>query len=262
MILAMPRSGVWLQGAARSSRRSPLGARGLLWQSEDLMVEDALASANDDDGNGFVALCDVFVNVLPVTGASISITGGVGMSTVVSASDVIATQLEQLQFDLGEGPQWEVLRSARPVYLDDLNDGAVLWPVFGAAALDLGVRSLFSFPLQLGVAVVGVVELYRLTPGGLSVGSVAMALSLCRTVTTAAIRAAMISANEVNPTTPAPVLRREVHQAVGMILVQLDTDATEAFARLRGYAFATGRSVQDVARDVVNRDLDFTTLPD
>lgn len=46
-----------------------------------------------------------------------------------------------------------------------------------------------------------------------------------------------------------------------MILVQLDTSATEAFIRLRAHAFATGRSIQDVAHDVVTRVLDFGELP-
>jgi AmiR/NasT family two-component response regulator len=47
-----------------------------------------------------------------------------------------------------------------------------------------------------------------------------------------------------------------------MILVQLGISATDAFARLRAYSFAAGRPVTDVARDVVERRIDFTVLPD
>jgi AmiR/NasT family two-component response regulator len=57
-------------------------------------------------------------------------------------------------------------------------------------------------------------------------------------------------------------MRREVHQATGMILAQLNVPATEAFFRLRAHAFATGRTVQDVAHDVVTRILDFRELTD
>ena len=60
----------------------------------------------------------------------------------------------------------------------------------------------------------------------------------------------------------APALRREVHQATGMIIAQLDATPTEAFSRLRAYAFASGRSVGDVAADVVHRRLNFAELPD
>jgi AmiR/NasT family two-component response regulator len=52
-----------------------------------------------------------------------------------------------------------------------------------------------------------------------------------------------------------------VHQATGMILVQLDTTATIAYSRLQAYAFAEGRTVLSVARDVVTGTLAFDNLP-
>ena len=52
--------------------------------------------------------------------------------------------------------------------------------------------------------------------------------------------------------------RAEVHQATGMVLVQLDITPKDAFARLRAYAFAQRRPLSDVARDVVARRLVFT----
>jgi hypothetical protein len=48
-----------------------------------------------------------------------------------------------------------------------------------------------------------------------------------------------------------------VHQATGMIIVQLGTTADTAFARLRAYAFAHHRRLSDVAREVVERRLRF-----
>jgi AmiR/NasT family two-component response regulator len=47
----------------------------------------------------------------------------------------------------------------------------------------------------------------------------------------------------------------EVHQATGMVSVQLGVSMDEAFVRLRAHAFADGRSLRDVARDVVSRRL-------
>ena len=48
-----------------------------------------------------------------------------------------------------------------------------------------------------------------------------------------------------------------VHQATGMISVQLDSDLTVAFVRLRAHAYFTGRRLSQVARDVVERRLRF-----
>ena len=47
----------------------------------------------------------------------------------------------------------------------------------------------------------------------------------------------------------------EVHQATGMVSAQLEVPIDEAFVRLRAHAFADGRSLRDVARDVVSRRL-------
>jgi AmiR/NasT family two-component response regulator len=52
-----------------------------------------------------------------------------------------------------------------------------------------------------------------------------------------------------------------IHQATGMVLVQLGVDAEAAFARLRGHAYVTGRRLGDVARDVVGRRIRFTRDP-
>jgi hypothetical protein len=49
--------------------------------------------------------------------------------------------------------------------------------------------------------------------------------------------------------------REQVHQATGMLIAALRIPAAQALVRLRGYAFATGRLVDDVARDIVARRL-------
>lgn len=61
---------------------------------------DPIGTAADPAG---VSLCLRFPDLLPVTGASISVAGREGES-VVGATDTRAARLEQLQFDLGAGP--------------------------------------------------------------------------------------------------------------------------------------------------------------
>jgi AmiR/NasT family two-component response regulator len=55
--------------------------------------------------------------------------------------------------------------------------------------------------------------------------------------------------------------RAQVHQATGMMLVQLGVGADAAFARLRAYAYAHDRRLGVVARDVVERRLRFEPDP-
>ena len=49
--------------------------------------------------------------------------------------------------------------------------------------------------------------------------------------------------------------RAEVSQATGMLVAQLGVEPAEALVRLRAYAYATGRSATDVARDILDRRL-------
>jgi hypothetical protein len=171
--------------------------------------------------------------------------------------------VEQLQFELGEGPHFEVWRTGRPVFIADVRaSDHSKWPVFAVSLQEFDVRALFAFPLTLGAVTVGVVGLYRLTAGPLSPGDLALAESLTAASVVPAVRIAMRNAQdeELAGRQEVPELRREVLQATGMILAQLDITATEAFARLRAQAFSTGESVQKIASDVVMRRLDFREL--
>src|SRR5918994_398145 len=52
--------------------------------------------------------------------------------------------------------------------------------------------------------------------------------------------------------------RAEIHQATGMVSVQLDVTAAEALARMRAHAFVHDRLLIEVAHDVVARRLVFS----
>ena len=52
--------------------------------------------------------------------------------------------------------------------------------------------------------------------------------------------------------------RPDVHQATGMISVQLEVSLAEALVRLRARAHAEDRPVAEIAADVLTRRLSFT----
>lgn len=215
---------------------------------------------NDKTASG--SLCELFVELVPVSGASITVFRQPGAQSTICVSDGIAEELDQLQFDLGEGPRWETARTGLASVSGDLStDRHPAWPVFGAAAAQLGVGALFSFPIRLGTHLMGVADLYRRDAGPLGEDATERAFSIARQVAgPAAERASRSAQAEVQETPDAPALRREVHQATGMILMQLEIEAAEAFSLLQAHAFAHGRTVEDVARDVVLRRLDFREI--
>ena len=210
-------------------------------------------------------LCLPFIDDLGITGVSIAVFGPRGGQSTICSSDAVAARIDELQFDLGEGPQWDTLKTGVPTLVPDVSTGTHdSWPIFAASIGSLHVGALFSFPLLMGAVTVGTVGLYRRTAGALSPRHMEIAVTQASALTDVAVRHAIADADNegAGESMVTPAMRREVHQATGMILVQLDTTGTIAYSRLQAHAFANGRSVQDVARDVVSRHLSFRSFPE
>lgn len=206
-------------------------------------------------------LCASFMTQLPISGALLSVVDRGGRRSTVSSTDLVATRWDELELELGAGPLHDAIAQAAPQLVSDVN-GSATHPLLGEAFSRLGVRALFAFPLMLGSATVGVVGLYRTSPGALSADLLSTALLLARSATVPAVHEALRRAehDDARDDDSSPGLRREVHQATGMISAQLGVTTTEAFARLRAYAIGSSRSITAISRDVVERTLDFLDL--
>ncbi|HWL99914.1 MAG TPA: GAF and ANTAR domain-containing protein [Nocardioidaceae bacterium] len=206
-------------------------------------------------------LCAACLSALPVSGVGVALMTVDGPSGVVlAATNERARQLEELQFALGEGPCVEASGGGRPVLEPDLvMTGSPRWPRFGAAVLDAGVHAVFAFPLRVGAIRVGVLDLYRDTPGPLTSPDVTEALAFADAATVVVLN--LQNLDELEGASPALIGpidgRAVVHQATGMIAIQVGVSLAEALLRLRGHAYATERMVSDVAADVVDRRLRF-----
>ena len=205
-------------------------------------------------------LSEPFLTVLPVTGAAVSVLVGSGQSTV-STTDAVATRLDEIQFDLGEGPCWDAMSTRAPVLSPDFaGEHSGPWPLFreGVRRDPIGtdVRALFAFPLYVGSLNIGAIDLYADEPRHLEEIEVERVSKLAALVSWQVLR--RVIGEDPSQEDLSPLSRREVHQATGMVLAQLDISAEEAIVLLRAHAFSTGRAVRDVARDVVERKLDFS----
>lgn len=210
-------------------------------------------------------LCALFVTDLEVTGASISVVSHSGRQSAIASSDATAARLEASQFELGEGPHWDALMLRKPVMASDISDaGELRWPIFLNEARGMGIGAVLAFPMLMGAALVGVVGLYSSVPREVDPEFIGRAQFLAGRVAMPSVTRALRSAaqHESEESLLSPALRREVHQATGVIIHQLDLSATAAFARLQGYAFVTGRPIDDIAHDVVTGRLAFNNLPE
>lgn len=206
-------------------------------------------------------ICQLCSRLLGVNGAGISMVTATGNRGVVCATDEVSARIEDLQFTLGEGVCVEAVTSGVPVMVADLHGpdaaGTARWPAFMEGAAAAGVRAVFALPLRVGVVSVGALDLYRDVPGALTADQLSAAL------TAADAAAALLqldtgsASSFADNTVGRAAYQLQVHQASGMVMVQAGVTIEEAFLLLRAHAFAVGRPVADVARDVVERRLRF-----
>lgn len=217
-----------------------------------------LRTIADADGNGSRSVvdrvCVAAVVLLSLRGAGMSLMVDGELVGTAGVSDPGVAAVQDLQLTLGEGPCVDAWTERAAVLEPDLaSPASVRWPTFAEAAVKHDVRAVFALPMALGAIRLGVLVLYRGTPGALSADELAHGLVLADVATHVVLG--------VQAGAPADTLHdlldnepehwAEVHQATGMVSVQLGVSLDEAFVRLRARAFASGRPLRDLARGIV-----------
>ena len=219
---------------------------------------DRLLALLADAGGGpalIRRICELCVSDLAVSGASISVMGGQtvdGSQVLVHTTGLIGVKLEDLQLTVGEGPTVDAYNSSGPVLVADLATEHWRWPAFAPGAAALGVAAVFSFPLQVGAARMGVLDLHRTTTGPLSKRQLTDAFQLVEASTVALLD------NVESGHTMGPLLgdmHNGVHQATGIVTVQLGVSIHDALLRIRAHAYSHQLPLNEVGRQIVNREL-------
>jgi len=194
-------------------------------------------------------VCRGAVSVLGMTGCAIHLAGADGTTGLAASSDGPSTEVAEVTFATGEGPRIEAWDRRRPVLVADLATQGRRWPGFAQAAGGLGVAAVFSFPLLVGGLALGVLELYSTDVHVLQDDEAALALAFAEL----AIRSVLGDEVVRDDGTWEPLVdaRAEVHQAQGMVMVDLGVDLADALVQMRAHAFAEGIPLIDLARAVV-----------
>lgn len=195
-------------------------------------------------------LCTTCVRDTGTDGGGVSVLSAGGTSVSVLSTDSVSAVLEDLQILLGEGPCVEATSIGRPVFVPDLTDqGAeqnLRWPVFTSEARSAGAGAVFAFPIRVGAVSLGSVDLYRRLPGPLTAEQLTSGLQAVGDMGGQMLE---LTAPEMPG---APSYPMTVHQAAGMVMVQLGTSIEMAMTRLRASAFAEGMTMGDLAASVID----------
>jgi hypothetical protein len=215
---------------------------------------DSLSSA---DG-----LCRACVELFHVDGASISLVHEGASRGTFGSSGELSRRLDEFQFTLGEGPCLDAVSKGRPVLVADIGHGTEQrWPAFAESVLDAGVHAVFALPTAIAATPIGVLDLFRNTPGPLSADDLTGGLLAAGLAALPLLDLMMDVDWEVYGeggdgwSQLASLERVEVYQATGMVMGQLEVGPADALARLRAHAFVSGQTASEVAWDVVERRL-------
>lgn len=238
----------------RPLRQTPGNCRGADVRTADQIIS-SLMSEDRDSSSLPEHLCRQCMEVLPINGVGLALMNDSGHQGVIAATDGPARLMEELQFTLGEGPCLDASRSRRPIMEPDLAQAAdTRWPGFGPAVLEAGIAAIFAFPLQIGAIRLGILDLYRTTPGTLDAEQLSDALSYgdAAAIVLLRMQSKMPPGGELHPLLGESVhSHAEVHQATGAVAVQAGVNLTEALLLLQAHAYAADRPILAVARDVL-----------
>ena len=134
-------------------------------------------------------VCAVATDLLSANDASLALVVNHAMSRI-EGSDDQAVILDELQLSLGDGPTFQAIDSLAPVMAIDMTSPEALrrWPAFAPVAIRHDAIAVFSFPLRVGEARLGVMSAYRSQPGELTVAEYADGLVVASLATMALLQ--------------------------------------------------------------------------
>jgi hypothetical protein len=226
------------------------------------LVASALREIAAGDGGGAIGAADALIRwsmrLLDVNGAGVMMVDDRGAlrSVMVSSDGVRALEADEL--DRGYGPCLESHRTAGAVIHADVDVVDARWPQFGPSARAGGMRAAHAIPVLGGGTSIGVLNLFRATPGGLADADAAVAHARTGAVGDALYPTAQypeppstesrVGADEVAAAfADAAVIER----AKGMLAVRLRIDIDTASAVLRHAARERQRGLAVLAAEVV-----------
>lgn len=168
-----------------------------------------------------------------------------GISTLARAGDLV-TDLDQLQYGLGEGPCIDSARNAYPVVAANIQQDD-RWQRYVPAATELGLRSQVATPLTWkDNRSLGVLNMYSTTHA-----QVGFSAPVVAEVMAAQIVSALAGVREIEHLHRELADRAVLGQAIGLVMAWLEDDADRASDYLRTVAVQQRRTLTEVAEELV-----------
>ncbi len=208
-------------------------------------------------GDTLLRVTEITTGAIPAAQmAGISMMGADGRPTTNVFTDEATPEIDQAQFESGNGPCLDAWREKRTVRLDAMPAAREDYPEFAAAALDHGVLSTLSLPLVAAGEGIGALNLYAGSERAFSEEDETIGVELAAAAAVVLANAsAYWSAFELGEgLREAMKTRGVIEQAKGMLMAQSEMlDAEGAFDLLRRASQRENVKLRDIAQRIVER---------
>ncbi|GAB2761165.1 GAF and ANTAR domain-containing protein [Streptomyces bullii] len=203
-------------------------------------------------------VCAAVCEGLGMDGTTLSLLTDTPSRQLLAASNEAALLLEEIQFTVLEGPCISAAHSGEPVAVDDLRHELTPWPLFGATVRERlpQVESVYALPVFFGDYVLGSVDLLACRPHALTKEALEQTSQVADAVAAALLptRQMLLTGAEAPAWEPEQVVRAhwfDTARAIGALVARRGLSPENALALMRAEAFRTGRSLADIATDIL-----------
>ena len=202
-------------------------------------------------------LIDECVRIFDVQAGGLMLADDEGRLELVSSTSERAELVEVMQLNAGAGPCVECFETGAAVVVTDIDVDGTRWPEFREEALAQGFRSVYAAPMRLRGRIIGTVNLLATRAGSLSDVDSGAIQSLADAATIAILQERLLreSAIITAQLNRALTSRIFIEQAKGVLSQSESITMDEALNRMRSFARASNRTLQDVAEAIANRTL-------
>jgi GAF domain-containing protein len=220
-------------------------------------VADTLTADYDvvDLLHTLVAYC---TDILDAQAGGLMLSDPAGELQLVASTSEQASLVEIMQLNAGAGPCVDCFTTGIAVAVTDIAASGSRWPEFRQAALEQGFLSLHATPMRLRGEVIGTMNLFSSSVGGLTQRDAAVAQALADVATIGIMQERVISESHLVAEQLQQALNSRVviEQAKGVLAQAASLGMDEAFAALRNYARSHNLPLRQVAQQVTDRTLD------
>jgi GAF domain-containing protein len=177
-------------------------------------------------------------------GGGISIRRGRKAESPVS-TDTAAHRVDELQYELGEGPCLDAIWVDDTYVIDDVRT-ETRWPEWSRETAELGIRAILSVRLATTADTLGCLNLYSKRPSAFDPDTVELAQAYA-----ALAASALAASRKVTHLQRAVDARHRVGLAQGILMAQYQLSESASFELLRRYSQQQNVKLRDVASQVV-----------